>query len=241
MTENEQRRLLKLERQGARQRHARWDRLGKKTRPGANEKKTYDQIARLQAKAARRRYDWQHKVALQIAQSYGVAVFEDLKVGNMVASAAGTVEEPGKNVRQKADLNRSIQNEAWSQLLNLISYKIEWCGGVVVTVPAHNTSKTCHACGNLEEGQRESQALFTCKNQACAWSGNADYNAACNILKRAMDSGLVVVSPDGTSWVTPASSTHRGSTTGDRGVAEGTSLEASRKRENRRLNGSVAA
>jgi putative transposase len=27
-----------------------------------------------------------------------------------------------------------------------------------------------------------SQALFVCKNTGCGWSGNADHDAACNIL-----------------------------------------------------------
>ena len=33
-------------------------------------------------------------------------VFEDLKTRNMMASAAGTVEEPGTNVAQKRGLSR---------------------------------------------------------------------------------------------------------------------------------------
>ncbi|MFD6323816.1 RNA-guided endonuclease TnpB family protein, partial [Streptomyces sp. NPDC058442] len=31
-------------------------------------------------------------------------------------------------------------------------------------------------------GSRESQAVFVCKNPACGWSGNADHNAARNVL-----------------------------------------------------------
>jgi len=32
----------------------------------------------------------------------------------MVRSAKGTVENPGRNVRQKAGLNRSISSQAWA-------------------------------------------------------------------------------------------------------------------------------
>ena len=37
---------------------------------------------------------------------------EDLKLKNMTKSAKGTVEEPGKNVRQKTGLNRSLARVA---------------------------------------------------------------------------------------------------------------------------------
>jgi putative transposase len=42
----------------------------------------------------------------------------------MTASAKGTLEEPGTNVRQKAALNRSILDQAWGQLHT----RLEWHG-----------------------------------------------------------------------------------------------------------------
>ena len=44
---------------------------------------------------------------------------------NMTASAAGTVEAPGRNVRQKAGLNRSILDVAPSQIRQMLAYKAE--------------------------------------------------------------------------------------------------------------------
>ncbi len=91
LTPDEKRRLLHLERKGARQRHARWDRSGGrgKGKIGANEHKTYDAIASLRAKAARRRKDWHHQTPHKIANRYSVAVFEDLEIKNMTKSARG--------------------------------------------------------------------------------------------------------------------------------------------------------
>ncbi len=37
-------------------------------------------------------------------------------------------------------------------------------------------------CGFITPGSREDQATFVCKNPDCGWSGNADHNAARNVL-----------------------------------------------------------
>ena len=41
-----------------------------------------------------------------ISKNHAMVVVEDLKVSNMSRSAAGTVEQPGKNVRAKSGLNK---------------------------------------------------------------------------------------------------------------------------------------
>jgi len=193
LTPGEKRHLRYLERQSARERHARWDRSdGRgKGRIGANERKTYDAIASVQAKAARRRKDWLHQTSRKIADGYSVAVFEALQIKNMTKSAAGSVKAPGTNVAAKSGLNRVILNEGWGALLDLTRYKMADNGGAVVTVPAPFTSLTCHACWSTTPGQRKNQALFVCGDADCGWTGNADFNAACNILMGAVSGGLV--------------------------------------------------
>ena len=64
-------------------------------------------LAKFEKYQSNRRKDSIHKVTTQLAKTHGVIVIEDLKVKNMTASAAGTVEEPGKYVKQKSGLNRS--------------------------------------------------------------------------------------------------------------------------------------
>lgn len=39
---------------------------------------------------------------------------EDLKVKNMVRSAKGTLDSPGRNLAHKLRLNRAISSQAWS-------------------------------------------------------------------------------------------------------------------------------
>ncbi|MBO3798901.1 MAG: transposase [Candidatus Brockarchaeota archaeon] len=55
-----------------------------------------------------------------------------------------------------------------------------WLGIKVVQVSENNTSKLCHRCGN--RGIRKG-GLFKCPH--CNYTGNADYNGAMNIMKRA--------------------------------------------------------
>jgi putative transposase len=54
---------------------------------------------------------------------------EDLRIKNMTASARGTLEEPGRMVRQKAGLSRSILNQGWFGFETILAYKLEERGG----------------------------------------------------------------------------------------------------------------
>jgi putative transposase len=54
----------------------------------------------------------------------------------MTASAKGTSEAPGTNVRQKAGLNRSILDAGWGRFAELLTNKLGIRGGTVEKVPA---------------------------------------------------------------------------------------------------------
>ncbi|MBW5483867.1 transposase [Streptomyces bambusae] len=178
LTGKEKAKLLSLEQRAAQRKQHR--------KPGKHAsrrlRRTYDQIAGLRAKAKRRALDWQHRTTTAIARTYGTVVVEALTITNMVRSARGTIEEPGKNVAQKSGLNRSISGEAWGRTVTMLAYKTAKHGGTLHKVPAPGTSRRCSACGHTTPGSRESQAVFVCKNPDCGWSGNADHNAARNVL-----------------------------------------------------------
>ena len=180
LSAGEKERLRRLEKKSARQRGAR--------PPGQSTShrliRTYDQIARLRATAKRRAVDWQHRTTTELAAIFSVVVVEDLKITNMVRSAKGTIERPGRNVRQKAGLNRAITGEAWGRTVTLLEYKTHDRGGLVVKVPAPGTSQTCHQCGHRDPASRDG-TRFSCTNPACEWSGHADTNAAINIRNAA--------------------------------------------------------
>lgn len=144
--------------------------------------RTYDQIRVLRARAKRRHLDWQHQMTSEIADKYGVIVVEDLAITNMVKSAKGSTRAPGRNVAQKSGLNRAISEEAWGRTATMLEYKAIRRGGRFYRVPAPGTSQRCSACGVTTPGSRRSQAAFRCKNKQCGWTGNADHNAARNVL-----------------------------------------------------------
>lgn len=79
-----------------------------------------------------------------------------------------------------------LRNWSYYQLQTMIEYKAKKENIKVVFVDPYHTSQTCSLCGNYEEGQREKQDEFICKNKECKNFNekvNADYNAAVNIAK----------------------------------------------------------
>ncbi|WP_411150980.1 RNA-guided endonuclease InsQ/TnpB family protein [Streptomyces sp. A30] len=180
LSKKEEARLLHFEQRAARRRGHR--KKGERTSRRLH--KTYDQIARIRATAKRRRDDWQHKTTTAIANTYGTVVVEALSLGNMTRSAKGTVDQPGKRVAQKAGLNRSILGEAWGRTVELLAYKLASRGGTLAEVPAPGTSQECWQCHTVTPDSRRNQAEFVCNNPACGWEGNADHNAARNVLHR---------------------------------------------------------
>src|ERR1700683_2722458 len=133
-------------------------------------------IARLRARERDRRKDWAEQTSTGITRRFDVIRVEDLKITNMTRSAKGTRENPGRNVHQKAGLNRGILRSGWGRLVRRLGDKAPGRGGEIK--PAL-TSQRCSACGQVDRASRESQAVFRCT--ACGFAGNADVNAALNI------------------------------------------------------------
>jgi transposase len=165
LTARERRRLRRLQRTLAR------------ARQGSNRRRRVKHaIARLRARETDRRKDWAEKTSTGIARRFDVIRVEDLQIGNMTRSARGTRENPGRNVRAKAGLNRGILGSGWGLLVRRLADKAP--GRVEKVSPAF-TSQRCSACGHVDANSRESQPRFVCT--ACGFAGNADVNAAINI------------------------------------------------------------
>lgn len=156
----------------------------KKVKGSNNQKKARAKVARLQRKARRQREHVLHGLSLDLAKSHGTVVMEKLNVRGMTASAAGTVEEPGTKVRQKAGLNRAILDSGWGRLAELLRYKLAERGGQLVEVPARYSSQECSACGHVDAKSRREQDVFLCT--ACGHFDHADLNAAAVILARGL-------------------------------------------------------
>jgi len=87
--------------------------------------------------------------------------------------------QPGRNVKQKSGLNRSILDQAWGEFRRQLEYKQAWSGGRVLAVPPGRTSQTCPGCVHVSRSNRKTQAVFLCMN--CGYTANADDVASINI------------------------------------------------------------
>jgi transposase len=116
------------------------------------------------------------RIVGRIARRFDLIRVEDLKIATMTRPATGTRENPGRNVRQKVGLNRGILEAGWGLPVRRLEEKAP--GRVEKVSPAF-TSQRCSACGRVDRGSRESQAVFRCT--ACGFAANADVNAAINI------------------------------------------------------------
>ena len=76
----------------------------------------------------------EHHTAEAIAREYDFITIEDQQIPNVVRSAAGTAEEPDKNVAAKSSLNRSILDQSRGRLYDKISYKAASAGGRFIRV-----------------------------------------------------------------------------------------------------------
>ena len=133
-------------------------------------------IARLRARETDRRKDWAEKASTDVARRFDVIKVEDLRIGAMSRSARGTREDPGRNVRAKAGLNRGILRSRWGLLARRLEEKAP---GRVEKISPVFTSQRCSACGRVDGKSRESQAVFRCT--ARGFACHADVNAARNI------------------------------------------------------------
>lgn len=155
--------------------------LARKIKRSSNWQKQKNRITRLHIRIADARNDYLHKVSTEISKNHAVIVLEDLPVKNMTASAKGTTENPGRNVRQKAGLNKGILDQGWSEFARQLEYKQFWRGGWVLYVNPAYTSQGCSSCGHVSAENRKFQELFACT--ACGFTANADHNAAINIKR----------------------------------------------------------
>jgi putative transposase len=151
-------------------------RLARAKRGSSRRGRARHAIARLKARETDRRKDWAEKTSTGIARRFDVIRVEDLQIANMTRSAKGTRENPGRNVRAKAGLNRGILRSGWGLLVRRLEDKAP---GRVEKVSPALTSQRCSACGQVDRGSRQSQAVFRCT--ACGFAANADVNAAINI------------------------------------------------------------
>jgi putative transposase len=171
--------------------HRRAQRVASRRKRGSRRHaKAMHRARQIKSRIARIRSHWQHEVTTRIARRFGTVAVEALSTRNMTRSARGTIDAPGRNVRQKSGLNHAILNVGWAGIETKLAYKLAERGGLLVRVDPAFTSQTCSACGTVDSRGRESQSSFVCP--ACGFRTNADWNAAINIEVRGNTADLDV-------------------------------------------------
>ena len=152
-----------------------------RARPGSgNRRRLRRALAKEWRRLRNQRRDFHHQTARALIDTCDALALEDLRVAAMTATAAGTVEHPGRNVAAKAGLNRSILDVGWGQFTSILVAKAESAGRRVVLVHPASTSIDCHACGARCTRPRRDTVV-------CPVHGalDADLNGARNIATRA--------------------------------------------------------
>ena len=190
-TKKEMARLRYLQRRLSRQDRTNEARGGKAAKFASKRRqRTLVEFNALQGRIVRRRNDWIEKTTTKLAEENILVAMEDLDVQAMTKrpKPRPNPDNPGhwlhNGAKAKAGLDRSILSNCWGRVMTRLQDKMAANGGRLVIVPAAYTSQTCHKCGHVTKGNRESQAVFHCVK--CGYEANADVNAAENILDRAL-------------------------------------------------------
>ncbi|WP_286740477.1 RNA-guided endonuclease InsQ/TnpB family protein [Psychrobacter sp. UBA3068] len=165
--------------------------LSRKVLFSQNWKKQKHKIQKLHHHIANIRHDYLHKITTSISKNHAMIACEDLKVANMSTSASGTTAQKGRNVKAKSGLNRAILDQGWGIMIDMLEYKQQWQGGLLIKVNPRYTSQTCSQCQHIAKENRQTQSKFECVK--CGHKANADINAARNILS----AGHAVLSAEG--------------------------------------------
>jgi putative transposase len=130
-----------------------------------NRAKARLKVARIHARITDRRRDHLHKLTTRLVRENQTLVIEDLAVRNMVKNHG---------------LARAINDAAWHQFREFLTYKAAWYGRDLVVIDRwYPSSKVCSTCGVLAEKMPLTVRSWTCR---CGTIHDRDVNAARNIL-----------------------------------------------------------
>ena len=144
----------------AQRRHA------KKKKGSKNRHKARLKVARLHAKIADRRRDYQQKLSTRIVHENQVICIESLTVKNML---------------QNHCLAKSISDVGWGEFVRQLEYKARWYGRTLVKIDKwYPSSKRCSHCGHVLASLSLDVRFWRCPE--CKTFHDRDLNAAKNVL-----------------------------------------------------------
>ena len=168
-------------------------RLARATKGSNNHIKLKKLIANLHERIANKRKDFLHNESSKLVNNYDRIYMEDLKIANLTKSAKGTVEEPGKNVKAKSGLNKSMLDIGAGMFKEMLAYKTKFAGKELHKVSTFFPStKLCSNCGYKNNNITLAVRSWICPS--CGVRHDRDINAAVNVKKEGRNS-LCIVKP----------------------------------------------
>jgi putative transposase len=124
-------------------------------------------VARVHERITNKRKNFTHQTSRKLVDTYGHISIEDLNINDMQKQSLHCI-------------NRSIADVAWRNFFDMLLYKAEYAGRVVVKVNPAYTSQTCSRCGHRQK-LKLSTRVFECP--CCDLEIDRDVNAAINIQR----------------------------------------------------------
>ena len=151
-------------------------RLSRKKKASHNRVKARKKVAKIHEHITHQRNDFLHKLSRSYVDTYSLIAVEDLSISYMI---------------RHPYLSQSIADASWSRFTQMLCYKAVRAGSRVVKVDPHGTSQICSQCGGKVKKSLH-ERIHSC---SCGLVMDRDYNAAINILKRAVGQELPQVTP----------------------------------------------
>jgi len=141
-------------------------RLSKKHKGSKSRQKARRKVAKIHARIADRRRDYQHKLSTKLIRENQVVCVESLQVKNMV---------------QNHRLAKAINDVGWGEFVRQLDYKAQWYGRTLVKIDKfYPSSKRCHHCGHVLDSLSLDIRHWVCPE--CQMAHDRDINAAQNVL-----------------------------------------------------------
>lgn len=121
-------------------------------------------VAHVYERITSKRRDFAHKLSHYLVTRFGIIVFEDLNIREMLKNPC---------------LAKSIADAAWNQTIQFTAYKAENAGRLEVEVNPRGTSKTTACCGKTVDISLSDRVIHC---PECHSVTDRDWNASLNIL-----------------------------------------------------------
>ena len=151
-------------------------RLSRKQKGSKNKAKKGIKVARIHEKIVNQRDDFLHKLSRYYINNYGCIAVENLNIKGLIRISYNA---------------KNIMDASWSRFIQMLCYKAERAGCILVKVEPRGTTQICSNCG-IEAQKELWNRTHKCE---CGLEMDRDYNSAMNILNRALGQELSEYTP----------------------------------------------